>query len=262
VGRADPRRPPRRTRRGARALIEIEDLTVRFGGVTPLDGMTVRFDTGTCGLIGPNGAGKTTFFNVLSGFVAPSEGRIHAFGDDLLAMAHFRRARWGLRRTFQTEQAIEELSVAANVALAHEHSRQGSRASRREDVLGALAFVGLDDVDPDVKVGTLGARERRLVEVARAVVGKPRLVLLDEPAAGLPDEETEHLGRVIRRIPEHMGALVILVDHDMSLVSACCQVTAVLDFGKLIAAGPTAEVLADEQVIRAYLGTEDVEEAA
>jgi branched-chain amino acid transport system ATP-binding protein len=230
--------------------------------VTPLDGMSVRFEAGTCGLIGPNGAGKTTFFNVLSGFVAPAKGRIRAFGDDLLAMPHFRRARWGLRRTFQTEQAIEELSVAANVALAHEHSRQGSRATRRDDVLGALRFVGLDDIDPDVQVGTLGARERRLVEVARAVVGQPRIVLLDEPAAGLPDEETEHLGRVIRAIPERMGALVILVDHDMSLVSACCDVTAVLDFGKLIAAGPTAEVLRDEQVIRAYLGTEEVEEAA
>jgi ABC-type branched-subunit amino acid transport system ATPase component len=262
VGRPDPRVAPRRARTGARALIEIEDLTVRFGGVTPLDGMSVRFDTGTCGLIGPNGAGKTTFFNVLSGFVAPASGRITAFGDDLLAMPHFRRARWGVRRTFQTEQAIEELSVADNVALAHEHSRLGTRASRREDVLGALGFVGLGDVDPDAKVGTLGARERRLVEVARAVVGKPRLVLLDEPAAGLPDEETAHLGAVIRRIPEHMGALVILVDHDMSLVSACCEVTAVLDFGKLIAAGPTAEVLRDEQVIRAYLGTEEVEEAA
>jgi ABC-type branched-subunit amino acid transport system ATPase component len=176
-------------------------------------------------------------------------------------MPHFRRARWGLRRTFQTEQAIEELSVAANVALAHEHSRQGSRATRRDDVVGALQFVGLDDVDPDVKVGTLGARERRLVEVARAVVGKPRLVLLDEPAAGLPDEETEHLSRVIRAIPEQIGALVILVDHDMSLVSACCAITAVLDFGKLIAAGPTAEVLRDEQVIQAYLGTEDKQAA-
>jgi branched-chain amino acid transport system ATP-binding protein len=262
VGRADPPRPPGGAGRGARALIEIQDLTVRFGGVTPLDGMTVRFEAGTCGLIGPNGAGKTTFFNVLSGFVAPASGRITAFGDDLLAMPHYRRARWGLRRTLQTEQAIEELSVAANVALAHEHSRQGTRASRRDDVLGALGLVGLGDVDPDVKVGTLGARERRLVEVARAVVGKPRLVLLDEPAAGLPDEETEHLGRVIRSIPEHMDALVILVDHDMSLVSACCEVTAVLDFGKLIAAGPTAEVLRDEQVVRAYLGTEDVEEAA
>jgi branched-chain amino acid transport system ATP-binding protein len=231
---------------------------VHFGGVTPLDDMSLTFESGTCGLIGPNGAGKTTFFNVLSGFVDPDAGSVHAYGEDLLAMPHYRRARWGLRRTFQTEQAIEELSVAGNVALAHEHSKQGDRASRREDVLGAIDFVGID-VDPNVQVGTLGARERRLVEVARAVVGKPKLVLLDEPGAGLPEEETEHLGRVIARIPEHMGALVILVDHDMSLVSACCEVTAVLDFGKLIASGPTEEVLRDEAVMKAYLGTEEVE---
>jgi branched-chain amino acid transport system ATP-binding protein len=238
-------------------MMEIAGLTVRFGGVTPLDGMTVTFDSGTCGLIGPNGAGKTTFFNVLSGFARPVSGNVRAFGDDLLAMPHYKRARWGLRRTFQTEQAIEELSVADNVALAHEHSRQGSRVSRRADVRSALAFVGLE-VAPHVKVETLGARDRRLVEIARAVVGRPRVVLLDEPAAGLPDEETEHLGRVIRGIPEHTGALVVLVDHDMSLVSACCETTAVLDFGKLIAAGPTAEVLRDADVMRAYLGTEPV----
>jgi branched-chain amino acid transport system ATP-binding protein len=90
------------------------------------------------------------------------------------------------------------------------------------------------------------------------VVGKPRVVLLDEPAAGLPDEETHQLSDVIKRIPEHMGALVILVDHDMSLVSACCEVTSVLDFGKLIASGPTSEVLEDEQVMRAYLGTDEI----
>jgi ABC-type branched-subunit amino acid transport system ATPase component len=238
-------------------MIEIERLTVRFGGVTPLDGMTVTFDSGTCGLIGPNGAGKTTFFNVLSGFVRPSDGAVRAFGDSLLAMPHYRRARWGLRRTFQTEQAIEELSVADNVALAHEHSRQGSRSSRRADVLDTLDFVGLK-VAPDTKVETLGTRDRRLVEVARAVVGRPRLVLLDEPAAGLPDEETAHLGRVIRDIPERTGAVVILADHDMSLVSACCEKTSVLDFGKLIASGPTAEVLREEIVVRAYLGTEPV----
>jgi branched-chain amino acid transport system ATP-binding protein len=233
---------------------------VKFGGVTPLSDMTLDFAAGTCGLIGPNGAGKTTFFNVLSGFVEPAAGSVTAYGEDLLAMAHYRRARWGLRRTFQTEQAIEELSVADNVALAHEHSKQDERANRREDVLGAIGFVGLD-VDPDAQVGTLGARERRLVEVARAVVGKPRVVLLDEPGAGLPEEETEHLGRVIQKIPEHMGALVILVDHDMSLVSACCETTAVLDFGKVIASGPTAQVLRDKGVMRAYLGTEEVEVA-
>jgi branched-chain amino acid transport system ATP-binding protein len=237
-------------------LIEVSDLTVRFGGVVPLDRMSVTFEEGTCGLIGPNGAGKTTFFNVLSGFVKPAEGQITAFGEDLLKMTHYRRARWGVRRTFQTEQAIEELSVYDNVAMIHEHSKS-TGASRRDDVLGAIEFVKLD-VDPYAKVGTLGAAQRRLVEVARAVVGKPRLVLLDEPAAGLPDHETAVLSDVIRAIPEHMGALVILVDHDMSLVSSCCEKTAVLDFGKMISSGPTDEVLRDERVMRAYLGTEEV----
>lgn len=237
-------------------MIEVSDLTVRFGGVTPLDGMSVNFEAGTCGLIGPNGAGKTTFFNVLSGFARPAAGTVRAFGEDLLKIVHFRRARWGLRRTFQTEQAIENLSVFDNVAMIHEHSKL-SAGSRRQEVLEAIEFVGLR-ADPYVKVGTLGAGDRRRVEVARAVVGRPRLVLLDEPAAGLPDDETQHLGAVIRRIPEQTGALTILVDHDMSLVSACCETTGVLDFGKLIAIGPTAEVLRDEKVIRAYLGTEEV----
>jgi branched-chain amino acid transport system ATP-binding protein len=237
-------------------VIEVNDLTVRFGGVTPLDGMSVAFEKGTCGLIGPNGAGKTTFFNVLSGFVKPVAGQISAFGEDMLKMVHFRRARWGIRRTFQTEQAIEELSIYDNVAMIHEHSKM-SGSTRRGDVMKAISFVGID-VDPYTRVSTLGAANRRLVEVARAVVGKPQLVLLDEPAAGLPDEETTHLGDVIRRIPEEVGAQTILVDHDMSLVSSCCEMTAVLDFGKLLASGPTAEVLRDERVIRAYLGTEEV----
>src|ERR1700678_2519587 len=105
--------------------------------------MSLTFEKGVCGLIGPNGAGKTTFFNVLSGFVAPASGSVRAYGQDLLAMPHFRRARWGLRRPFQTEQAIEELSIYENVAMIHEHSKR-SRASRRVDVLGAIEFVGLE----------------------------------------------------------------------------------------------------------------------
>jgi branched-chain amino acid transport system ATP-binding protein len=236
-------------------VIEVEGLTVRFGGVLPIDDMTLTLSGGTCGLIGPNGAGKTTFFNVLSGFVKPVAGAVHAFGDDLLAIADYRRARWGLRRTFQTEQAIADLSVFDNVLLVRENT-QGGRATQRQDVMDAVAFVGLEP-EANRPVRTLGAAQRRLVEVARAVVGRPRLVLLDEPGAGLPDDETEHLGQLIRRIPQEVEALVVLVDHDMSLVSACCATTAVLDFGKLIASGTTADVLRDEHVIRAYLGTEE-----
>jgi ABC-type branched-subunit amino acid transport system ATPase component len=235
-------------------VIEVENLTVRYGGVTSLDGMNLRFEAGTSGLIGPNGAGKTTFFHVLSGFVRPASGTVRAFGDEILAMPHFRRARWGVRRTFQTEQAISDLSVYDNVAMIHSPLRGGAR---RVDVLEAIEFTGIG-ASPQAKVGSLTAGQRRLVEVARAVTGKPRLILLDEPAAGLPDAETAHLSAVIRKIPEHTGALTILVDHDMSLVSSVCGTTAVLDFGKLIASGPTASVLRDENVMRAYLGTAEV----
>ena len=214
-------------------MIEVEGLTVRFSGVTPIDRMSVTFPGGTCGLIGPNGAGKTTFFNVLSGFVKPAAGSIRAFGEDLLGMADYKRARWGLRRTFQTEQAIEQLSVFDNVAMIYEHSGVKG-AGKRAEVQAAIQFVGMETPSA-AKVGGLGA-----------------------PAAGLPEEETEHLRRVIQTIPDQFGALVVLVDHDMSLVRACCETTAVLDFGRLIASGPTAEVLLDENVIRAYLGTEDI----
>jgi len=236
-------------------VIEISGMTVRFGGVTPIDDMTLTLGAGTNGLIGPNGAGKTTFFNVLSGFVRPQAGTVTAFGVDVLAMPPFKRARWGVRRTFQTEQAVANLSVYENVLLIEEQSSRRS-TTRREDVIDAVEFVGLG---PKIRheVGTLGAAERRLVEVARAVVGKPRLVLLDEPAAGLPDDETVVLGNIIRQIPERTGAMVVLVDHDMELVSATCGQVAVLDFGRVIANGPTRDVLADPLVIRAYLGDDE-----
>ena len=237
-------------------MIEISNLTVRFGGVTPIDDMNLSFGVGTNGLIGPNGAGKTTFFNVLSGFVRPARGSVAAFGDDLLAMTDFRRVRWGLRRTFQTEQAIASLSVYENVLIVHEHSRARA-ASRRSDVIDAIEFVGLGRRIRDL-VSSLGPAERRLVEVARAVVGKPRLVLLDEPAAGLPDDETAELGEVIRQIPDRTGALTILVDHDMDLVGAICTHVAVLDFGHIIAEGPTRDVLHNPKVMAAYLGTAEV----
>jgi branched-chain amino acid transport system ATP-binding protein len=238
-------------------VIDVVELSVHFGGVVSLDQMTVQFPEGTCGLIGPNGAGKTTFFNVLSGFVRPRSGRVEVMGEDLLAMPDFKRARWGVRRTFQMEQAIEKLTVFENVATVYEHSDNGGKAGRTAAVDEALEFVGLTD-QAQQTVRTMGAKERRFIEVARAVVGKPKLILLDEPAAGLPDAETALLGRIIRSIPERVGATVILVDHDMSLVQACCDWTAVLDFGRLLASGPTGEVLRDRNVMKAYLGTEEV----
>ena len=185
LGRLGLRLVPRQVPGGAgRPMIEVEGLTVRFAGVTPIDDVSVVFPGGTCGLIGPNGAGKTTFFNVLSGFVKPAEGSIRAFGDDLLKMVDYRRARWGLRRTFQTEKAIEQLSVFDNVAMIHEHSGAG-RSSRKADVLSAIEYVGLE-VPPEVKVGGLGARDRRLVEIARAVVGAPRSCCSTSPPPGSP----------------------------------------------------------------------------
>jgi branched-chain amino acid transport system ATP-binding protein len=238
-------------------VIDVEGLSVHFGGVVSLDQITIQFPAGTCGLIGPNGAGKTTFFNVLSGFVTPRSGRIVAFGQDLLALPDYKRARWGLRRTFQTEQAIEKLTVFENVATVYEHSDTRGKAGRTAAVDEALDFVGLTDVAQQL-VRTLGVRERRFIEVARAVVGQPKVILLDEPAAGLPDAETELLGDIIRQIPERTGATAILVDHDMSLVQACCDWTAVLDFGRLLASGPTQEVLRDRNVMKAYIGTEEV----
>ncbi|HZX55225.1 MAG TPA: ATP-binding cassette domain-containing protein [Ilumatobacteraceae bacterium] len=238
-------------------MIDVVELSVHFGGVVSLDEMTVQFPEGTCGLIAPNGAGKTTFFNVLSGFVRPRSGRVEAMGQDLLAMPDFKRARWGVRRTFQTEQAIEKLTVFDNVATVYEHSDNGGKAGRTAAVEEALEFVGLT-AQAQQTVRTMGAKERRFIEVARAVVGKPKVILLDEPAAGLPDAETALLGRIIRSIPERVGATVILVDHDMSLVQACCDWTAVLDFGRLLASGPTGEVLRDRNVMKAYLGTEEV----
>jgi branched-chain amino acid transport system ATP-binding protein len=238
-------------------VIDVEGLSVHFGGVVSLDQMTIQFPEGTCGLIGPNGAGKTTFFNVLSGFVTPRSGRIDAFGQDLLSIPDYKRARWGLRRTFQTEQAIEKLTVFENVATVYEHSDTRGKAGRTAAVDEALDFVGLTDLAQHT-VRTLGAKERRFIEVARALVGQPKLILLDEPAAGLPDAETALLGRIIRSIPERVGATVILVDHDMSLVQACCDWSAVLDFGRLLASGPTHQVLRDPKVMKAYIGTEEV----
>ncbi|QAY63719.1 ATP-binding cassette domain-containing protein [Xylanimonas allomyrinae] len=230
--------------------LTLSGITVRYGGVTPLDDVSMTFESGVCGIIGPNGAGKTTTFNVLSGFALPAAGTVDLDGDDLLAVAPHRRARWGLRRSFQQVQVVRTLTARENVLLAAEHSGAGAT-----DVDRALDYVGLTRVH---RHGSeLTQFERRLVDLATCVVGSPRLVLLDEPAAGLDPGESDQLLGLITQIPAQVGALVLLVDHDMDLVRAACANVVVLDFGKRIAAGPTLEVLASPPVRKAYLGIDE-----
>jgi branched-chain amino acid transport system ATP-binding protein len=232
-------------------MLEVRDVTVQFGGVRPLADVTLTFPPGISGLVGPNGAGKTTLLNVLSGFVRPVAGSLWFDGQALDGHSPHRRARRGLRRTFQAEQVVLELSARDNVRLAVENL--GAPAS---DVDRVLQTVGLQSPDrPGLRLSML---ERRLVEIARALVGTPRLVLLDEPGAGLAEADARTLVPLIHRLAEADGTVVVLVDHDMDLVQTVCSELAVLDFGRLIAQGPTADVLADPVVARAYLGTEEL----
>jgi ABC-type branched-subunit amino acid transport system ATPase component len=233
-------------------MLAIEGVTVDISGVRPLDDVTVTYESGSCGLIGPNGAGKTSLFNVLSGFMRVSKGRITMDGEDLLALAPHKRARRGLRRTFQQEQVIKELSALDNLRLAADNL--GGTA---EEVADMVDFLAIER--PRRRASALSMFERRLVEIGRALVSAPRVLLLDEPGAGLAEPEVDRLSDLIRKIPATYDCLVVLVDHDMELVSGVCTTTAVLDFGKLIAFGETSEVLRDPRVARAYLGTEDTD---
>ena len=239
-------------------MIEIVDVTVTFGGVKGLADLSAVLDAPVTGLIGPNGAGKTTLLNVFSGFVRPSGGAVKIDGRDILALAPHRRAGAGLRRTFQTEQTVETLGARENVAAAADHLGRAGAAGRAE-IDAALDYVGLTSSAHRLAAG-LNAYERRRLEIARCLIGSPRLVMMDEPGAGLAATETERLRAIIAGIPDYCGAQVLLVDHDVDLISAICQSALVLDFGRRIACGPTREVLADPAVRAAYLGV--VEEPA
>ena len=231
-------------------MIEIDAISVAFGGVTALAKVTAELRDPIVGIIGPNGAGKTTLLNVFSGFVVPQSGSIRAFGTDLLALAPYRRARWGLRRSFQTEQVVDDLSVADNVRVMLDPLVLPDKDAEIEK---ALAFVQLADRG-HVMGAALNAFERRMVEVAKAVVGAPKIVLLDEPGAGLRPQELAALREAILGIHARFGAMTLLIDHDVDLIASTCVSTMVLDFGELIAFGPTPEVLKDPRVRSAYLG--------
>jgi branched-chain amino acid transport system ATP-binding protein len=235
-------------------MIEIDNLSVQFGGVKPIDGLTVKLTKTIVGLIGPNGAGKTTLLNVLSGFVTPTRGTVKVDGQLITGVPAHKRASLGLRRTFQTDQIAEDLTLKQNVQAIADHVRFDKPGDADKAVLSAIDFVGLSH-RLDRRGSDLSTEERHLGEIAKTLIGKPKLVMLDEPGAGMSETETKHLTRVIRDIPAYAKAQVFLIDHDVSLISACCVETMVLDFGKLLALGPTLDVLKDPDVQRAYLGS-------
>lgn len=235
-------------------MIEIRDLTVAFGGVRPLQDLTVTLDGHIVGVVGPNGAGKTTLLNVISGFVTPVSGSVVIDGQDILSLAPYARARWGVRRTFQTEQVVDELSVRDNIRVILDAA--GRRGDAAAAVDRAIELVGLEGA-VDRPTAQLNAFERRLVELGRAVAGEPRVVMLDEPAAGLSEQETGQLRATLQRVAGDAGIQLVLIDHDVDLIAALCDTTAVLDFGRLIAYAPTAEALDDPVVKDAYLGVAD-----
>lgn len=232
-------------------MIALEKLTVRFGGIVALDAVSARLCAPVSGIIGPNGAGKTTTMNVISGFLRCS-GAVTVDGTDLMQMPPHQRSRWGLRRSFQREQIADDLTVCQNLR-AIADNLTGSRASKRADIEMALEFAGIAGIAH--KLGAkLNTFERRLCDLARCITGNPRLIMLDEPAGGLTVEETARLGDLITAIPGLGRAQVLVIDHDVDLIARICAETLVLDFGRHIAFGATAAVLADPAVKAAYLG--------
>jgi branched-chain amino acid transport system ATP-binding protein len=240
-----------------------EEIAVRFGGIQALNEVDVSVSAGSVhGLIGPNGAGKTTLFNVITGFQQPTRGRVSFDGTDITRTAPHLRARRGMARTFQRLELFGTLTVRENVQMAAETQRRrlppGVTASDLTERL--LTEVGIAQV-ADEPTDALPTGLARLVELARAIATTPSVLLLDEPSAGLDQDETAALGQVLVRLASE-GMAVLLVEHDMSLVMSICDVVSVLHYGEIIAHGDPADVRADPAVQAAYLGTEDIQPAA
>jgi ABC-type branched-subunit amino acid transport system ATPase component len=245
------------------ALLDVNHVSVRFGGLQALDEVSVAVEAGkVTGLIGPNGAGKTTLFNVITGLQPPTSGKILVDGEDLTLAKPHQRARKGIGRTFQRLETFGTLSARDNILVAAEMRKGWSREKFDPSTLTdqVIEQVGLEGVANE-RVDSLPTGTARLVEVARALASKPRVLLLDEPSSGLNESETTALGTLLRELAGE-GLGVLLVEHDMSFVMGTCQQIHVLDFGRIIAVGTPTEVQASPDVRAAYLGGEQEQEAA
>jgi branched-chain amino acid transport system ATP-binding protein len=236
--------------------LEAVDITVTFGGSVALDEVHISAESGAVtGLIGPNGAGKTTLFNVITGLLSPTGGRVSIHGRDVTGLPPSRRARLGLARTFQRLELFTSLSVRDNIRVAGDIRNAWGRSHRINVATEAervIELTGLGDV-AEMDVSDIPTGRARVVEVARALMTQPSVLLLDEPAAGQTERETEAFGQMLRRLAED-GLAVCLVEHDMALVMQVCATIHVLDYGKQLAIGPPEQVRHDPAVIAAYLG--------
>jgi len=254
-------------------LLSIKNLTKRFGGLMAVNDVSFDVDQGRIvGLIGPNGAGKTTVFNLITGNYIPDQGEMIFNGHNLVGLKTHRIVSLGIARTFQTIRLFKNLSVLENVlAGCHCRMRSGIFSSmlrlpsqRREEkmalgrALKELEFIGLKD-QMNLKSMNLSYGNQRLLEIARALASNPKLIVLDEPAGGMNDYETQQLVGLIRKMQDR-GLTVLLIEHDMNLVMRICEDIVVLEYGALIAQGNAEQITRDQRVIEAYLGIDEDED--
>ncbi|MBX4171299.1 ABC transporter ATP-binding protein [Rhodococcus sp. DMU2021] len=239
-------------------ILETRGITVRFGGHVAVKDVSLGIEPGTVtGLIGPNGAGKTTLFNTITGLQRPTVGKVFLDGRDITSLPPYKRARMGMARTFQRLELFVSLSVRDNLRVAGEiHNANGrNKIDLDEEVDRLLELTGLADI-ASTDVSDVPTGRARVVEVARALMTSPRVLLLDEPASGQTEQETEAFAALLRDLADS-GLAICLVEHDIPLVMKICSRIHVLDYGAVLASGVPDEIKNDPAVINAYIGTEE-----